>query len=708
MSDFGSAPINVNACTGGVTASDSTTCTNGHPNFNANKKKKTCEACGLEFSSGNQLYAHVKSSPTCRRGFDSLQSHDSTEPTPSLTYTTVARELVKLQDYCSMRVTDVSLVVMILRNMKDLILPQNQQKTKRGHHTFDVGNVRIAEEMGFDVMLVQLGLNITDCDAMTQINDLLNLFRSAITKHFPSEPVPTSKGKQCEQIREQKKSLIDYTSSINTERTIQINHELELLRGISNNVWAVELSMHRKKIDALLSYAIYSADPRQIPVCIGCYCLFCDTCLPQNSHIISDWYFRKVIHLGCKSQKLTFVVNVADMNTVTKSESMTMPMLCRDCEKFHSLLEGALSKCTSAVDALSCLRCNGLMPGDDVSRNPVHLNFMELDDSLPHYTLYGFLVTNLMRLLANELRDPMYAEHLWALFDKLRAEIRALSKTTKQNSDLFLYCIPVGCELYMRVVRQFSESALTLSDAFSVQCGIFIGDGDSKYFATIQGPLVLIGSEHEVNAFSAYQIVPDNDKKVVLPMAEGNTKVDNLLHLLHQQMLQTANAVIRDACDDAVYDYSTVNSVDKIKWIKFCKELIKGYAQALEKANVHGQLLAWCEFFDENATEDLYNRVVFLLVHSKMNSPPNVDELKKRHEFGIKSLPFQEMKLFTKCFGEELRKVVSVSSLEWIPPTTREEYRRIKGIIFKETGYNSHVNRLYYFSTLCDVVRLAY
>jgi len=447
----------------------------------------------------------------------------------------------------------------------------------------------------------------------------------------------------------------------------------------------------------------YAADRHNIPICIGCYCTFSATNLPQSSHTISDWYLRKV-GLGIKALKSTFVINDAEMKTVTKTGNMTMPMLCRNCEDMHSPLEGALGQFSPVVDALFSLNVNGFMPDEDICRAPTCLNFMEESDNLPHNTLYGFVVTNLMRLLASELMDTQINPHIWELFDRLRAEIRRLSEVTKESSaeskSLFLYCIPNGGEIWMQVVRKFYEFALVLSDSACSDFKLYEGDGGSKYVATIQGPLVLVGSVQEVSAFATYRIVPDKDRNVVLPLTEGNSRVLYTLHSLYMSMFMASKGIILAACDDTMYDYSTTDAVDSIKKVKFCKELVFGWAQSLEKHNVHRQLLAWCDYFDRNATENLYSYVVRIILRAHTDT----DCLNKRHDAALSRLSFADMKLFTKCFKTELSKIIPAELPKLKRLTEKKECIDVMKTICKEIGYFSHVYRLYNFSAIVIVL----
>ena len=682
------------------------------PIVEASRRRRTCEVCQLEFSSGNQLEKHFKVSSTCRRDLQIIAAPlihgDDTETNAKLKKvpTTITEEISKLEKYVSDGVVDLALLGSILNSIGDLILPPDLQhkklesgqfkKHKRGIYMFDVEHVHTANQMGLDTLLRRVGSGVTNCNTLARIHKLARLFGSAIIKHLYPTVAPT-KGISSEHTSKQKKDLDSFLNSSALVHTDCIKNELQAVGP--GGFWAADFAIHRKSIDTSLSHLFYYADRQNIPICIGCYCLLSATNLPQDSHIISNWYLRKVVNLGIQAPKSTFVTHEAEMKTVTKTENMTMPMLCRNCEDMHSPLEGALGKFSPAVDALFSLRVNGLMPGEEIFTEPTHLKFLEPSDNLTHATLYGFMVTNLMRLLGSELRKPNIAEHMWELFDRLRAEIRMLSETTKASSeggDLFVYCIPIGGKNFLQLVRKFSEIGLGACDFQFSQFDIYSGDGDTKYFATIQSPLVLVGSVKEVSAFAAYQIIPDKNECVVLSLAECNTQVFYTLYSLHILVLMASKATIYyAACADTEVDYSTADAADRTKNVKFCNEMVNGWVEKLKGCKLHWHLLVWCEVFDDYATEDLYSQSVEQLLCCTSS-----DRLEIRLKAALKQLSCDDIKLFTKCLGDKLRKLIpwGVPKVN-LPIATEEKNLEIVNFICNVTGCHSHVYRLNCFYT---------
>jgi hypothetical protein len=312
--------------------------------------------------------------------------------------------------------------------------------------------------------------------------------------------------------------------------------------------WSIENKNLRYKLDTAIATLIMAQG--DVDVCITCYLKIQDQA--RRSHIISNWYLDKVIGNGLLAIKETFVKNKSELAPTVCSTSMTVEMQCSTCEVFQSEFEGKLS---FHSDALRSLHVNAMLEDEFICE--VKDGSVIFLPSLLHCDLYGFLVVNMMRLLAIKMKDLDIASKAWKLFDSLRLTVNHLRSSVRQDNYVCIYCIPIGYKVYNAVCEEFLLRGLWCQDNAMI-FELFDKNNDDNYLfddcylAVLGGPLVWIASCTPLEYLNYYRVEVTDDhvafemNKLSELIGNWNLAILKILCHLHLRILKDSRTSICD------------------------------------------------------------------------------------------------------------------------------------------------------------------
>ncbi|EGG23150.1 hypothetical protein DFA_05282 [Cavenderia fasciculata] len=349
------------------------------------------------------------------------------------------------------------------------------------------------------------------------------------------------------------------------------------------SVWTEECSAERFQIDKALSVLLQIGDKQGPPMCIGCYCPFTKDYKPLNSHVISRWWQDEIqFRNGLVAAKYTSVHDNT-YDTITSTVRHTLPMLCKECENSYGNKEGELAKNKSIIKALQVMKIFGqVYVSDDTTIDGQPTNNFPGQVSLPHMTLFQFLVPNFMRLMALELwkkcgDDPSKGKDYWNIFDRIRLEMKDLLKSgdyrSNQQKELFLYVIPNSGDLLVRTKMGLRHAGYWREESLS-HWKFYPSSTQSPAFIWYNpGPLVWIASITNIPDLGPFRVLPNRDQIDISLEPTENPIVKRILFDVEIESLQILNRGIRDLSNkqENIEDYWT--KINLYRDLKQCKDI---------------------------------------------------------------------------------------------------------------------------------------